>query len=63
MGKIIIELEKREVEDIAKIFEEIRDDMNSLEKNIYEIVDEMKTLSDSLKKFQKEVSDIIERET
>jgi archaellum component FlaC len=62
VGKIIIELEKWEVEDIAKIFEEIRDDMNSLEKNIYEIVDEMKTLSDSLKKFQKEVSDIIERE-
>ena len=42
MGKIIIELEKKEMEDAMKIFDELREDMNDVANKINEILDEVK---------------------
>jgi uncharacterized protein YoxC len=58
MGKIIIELEKKEMEDAVKIFDELRQDMNDVENKLNEILDEVKSLLESIKTFEKEVSNI-----
>ena len=58
MGKIIIELEKKEMEDAMKIFDELREDMNDVENKLTEILDEGKSLLESIKTFEQEVSNI-----